>query len=134
MAEADLLPDEAEERLATTCRTTVGDNLRSVTYFTRSDFEQVYLREDLERDADLMGFIGTEWQDFKLTTDAYQGSELGGYRYTLRVFDNGYLVRVGTEDTGVIVSTDGMELRDFEELVSAVSATLEEWEGESRGH
>lgn len=123
-----LLPEEASERLVATCRTTVGDNLRSVTYFTRSDFEQVYLREDLERDADLMGFIGNERRDFNTTTDAYRGSELGDYRYTLRVFENGYLVRVGGEDTGVFVTTDGVELRDFDALAHAVSATLAEWE------
>ncbi|ESP88546.1 DUF7522 family protein [Candidatus Halobonum tyrrellensis] len=128
MPEADILPDEAEERLTATCRTTVGDQLRSVTYFTRSDFERVYFREDLEQDVDLMGFIGTEWQDFKLTTDTYQASELGDYRYTLRVFENGYLVRIATDSAGVVVTTDGLELRDFDELARAVASTLDEWQ------
>ena len=125
----ELLPEEARERLVATCRTTVGDDLRSVAYFTRSDFQQVYIRNDLERDADLMGFIGIERQDFNTTAGAYGGSELGEYRYTLRVFDNGYLVRVGAENSAVFVTTDGMELRDFDALVHAISTTLEEWEG-----
>ena len=124
----ELLPEEATERLVATCRTTVGDNLRSVTYFNRTDFQQVYLRDDLERDADLMDFIGIERQDFNTTADAYGGSELGDYRYTLRVFENGYLVRVGGENTAVFVTTDGVELRDFDALAHALSSTLAEWE------
>jgi hypothetical protein len=31
-----------------------------VTYFTRTDYDQLYLRENLERDADVMRFIGHE--------------------------------------------------------------------------
>ncbi|WP_435125189.1 DUF7522 family protein [Halobaculum sp. D14] len=127
-----LLPDEAIERLTATCRTTAGDNLRSVTYFTREDFMQVYLRDDLARDADLMGFIGNERQDFSMTHDAYEGSELGDYRYTIRVFENGYLLRVDGEDHGVFVTTDAMEIRDYNALASAIEETLSEWEWEQR--
>jgi len=127
---SQLLPDEAADRLVSTCRTTVGDNARSVTFFSRTDHEQLYLRDDLEQDADLMAFIGTERQDFAMASDGYSGTELGGYRYTLRVFENGYAVRIDGRDKGVLVTSDGMELRDFNHLANAVSSTLEEWEGE----
>lgn len=122
-----LLTPEARERLTTVCRTAAGDSLRSVTYFNRTDYVQVYLRDDLERDADLQSFIGTEWQDFNVTQNAYRESELGEYRYTIRVFDNGFLVRITTEDTGVFVTTDNITLRDFEALATATTKVLEGW-------
>ncbi|SDM74375.1 hypothetical protein SAMN04487949_2466 [Halogranum gelatinilyticum] len=125
--ENQLLPDKAKDRLTRTCRTAVGDSLRSLTYINRFDYEQVYLREDLERDADLNSFIGNEWHDFKMTQDAYRGSELGDYRYTIRVFENGYLVRITIEDSGVFITTDGITMQDFEALSQAVEGVLDEW-------
>jgi hypothetical protein len=125
--ENQLLPDEAKDRLTRVCRTAVGDSLRSLTYINRFDYEQVYLREDLERDADLNSFIGNEWHDFKMTQDAYRGSELGDYRYTIRVFENGYLVRITIEDSGVFITTDGITMQDFEALSQAVEGVLDEW-------
>ncbi|WP_224336310.1 DUF7522 family protein [Haloprofundus halobius] len=122
-----LLTEKARDRLTTTCRTAVGDSLRSVTYFSRFDYEQVYLRSDLEQDADLSSFIGNEWHDFKTTQDAYHNSELGEYRYTIRVFDNGFLVRITTEDTGVFITTDGITMKDFQSLAAAVEPVLEDW-------
>lgn len=121
-----LLTSERAEQIVTTCRTAVGDSLRSITYFTRDDFEQVYLREDLERDADLSTFIGHEWRGFKTAQTAYEGSELGDYSYTIRVFDNGFLVRVTTDTDGVFVTTDGLTMKDFEEVATAIRTFLTE--------
>jgi hypothetical protein len=125
-----LLSDDAVDTIVSLCRTAVGDNLRSVTYFTRDDFKQLYLREDLDRDADLMGFIGHEWHDFRTTRTAYENSELGTYRHTIRVFENGYLLRITTERDGVFVTTDGLTMSDFEAVASAVVAVLEERTGD----
>ena len=122
---SDLLDDDTADRIVRTCRTAVGDSLRSITYFTRDDFEQLYLREDLDRDADLTTFVGHEWREFKTTQDAYVGSELGEYQYTIRTFENGYLIRVTTESRGVFVTTDGLQMRDFDELATAVRDVLE---------
>ncbi|WP_049915831.1 DUF7522 family protein [Haloferax mucosum] len=124
---SNLLPDEAQEKLVTVCRTAVGDSLRSITYFNRFDYVQVYLRDDLEQEADLNSFIGNEWHDFKMTQDAYHGSELGDYQYTIRVFENGYLVRITLEDIGVFVTTDGISMQDFEALASATTEILDDW-------
>jgi len=121
----ELLSDDTADRIVRTCRTAVGDSLRSITYFTRDDFEQLYLREDLDRDADLTTFVGHEWREFKTTQDAYVGSELGAYRYTIRTFENGYLIRVTTNSRGVFVTTDGLQMRDFDELASAIRNVLE---------
>ena len=119
-----LLADEAAERIVTTARTAVGDSCRSVTYFTRDDYEQLYLRGDLERDADMTSFIGHEWREFKTTQEAYRGSELGEYRYTIRVFDNGYLIRITNDREGVFVTTDGLTIRDFNELATALGEVM----------
>ncbi len=121
-----LLTDEAASKIVTTCRTAVGDSLRSVTYFTRDDYEQLYLREDLERDADLTSFIGHEWRGFKTTQTAYEGSELGDYNYTIRVFDNGFLIRVTTDREGVFATTDGLTVKGFEEVATALESFLGE--------
>ncbi|WP_435359122.1 DUF7522 family protein [Haloarchaeobius sp. DFWS5] len=122
---ATLLSERDEDRLVTACRTTVGDSLRSVTYFTRDDFGQLYLRSDLEQDADLSTFVGHEWREFKTTQAAYETSELGDYDYTIRKFQNGFLVRVTTEREGVFVTTDGLTLSNFDELAMAVRGVLD---------
>jgi hypothetical protein len=119
-----LLTSDASEKIVATCRTAIGDSLRSVTYFTRDDYEQVYLREDLERDADLSTFIGHEWRGFKTTQAAYEGSELGAYDYTIRVFENGFLIRVTNDSEGVFVTTDGLTVKDFEEVATALDSFL----------
>ncbi|KAB1196438.1 MULTISPECIES: hypothetical protein [Haloferax] len=124
---SNLLPEEAQEKLISVCRAAAGDSLRSLTYFNRFDYLQVYLRDDLEQEADLNSFIGNEWHDFKMTQDAYRGSELGDYEYTIRVFENGYLVRITLEDIGVFVTTDGITMQDFEALKTAVTTILDEW-------
>ena len=121
-----LLTEEAAEQIVTTCRTAIGDSLRSVTFFTRDDYDQLYLREDLDRDADLSTFIGHEWRGFKTARTAYEGSELGEYNYTIRVFDNGFLIRVTSESEGVFVTTDGLTIKDFEEVATAVDSFLQD--------
>jgi hypothetical protein len=124
--ESQLLPDELAEQIVTTARTATGDSLRSVTFFTRSDFEQLYLREDLERDADLNTFVGHEWRGFRDTRNAYQTSELGAYRYTVRAFENGYLLRVTSERAGVLITTDGLAIQAYEDIADAIGKMLDE--------
>jgi phage FluMu gp28-like protein len=125
-SDSRLLPEDLIERIVRLCRTTMGDSLRSVTYFTRDDYDQLYLRSDLARDADLSTFVGYEWRDFKTTRDAYLDSELGDYRYTIRAFDNGYLLRVTTQHDGVFVTADEVGDSGFEEFAAALTRTLTE--------
>ena len=120
-----LLTEDAADQIVTTCRTAIGDSLRSATYFARDDYQQLYLRDDLERDADLSTFIGHEWRGFKTAQTAYDGSELGDYNYTIRVFDNGFLIRVTNDSEGVFVTTDGLTVKDFEEVATALNAFLD---------
>lgn len=124
----DLLAPDGADQLISTARTAIGDSLRSITFFTRDDFQQVYLRDDLEKDADLDSFIGHEWHDFGTTQNAYRSSELGDYEYTLRSFENGYLLRITTDRRGIFVTTDWVTLRDFEEVATALKDLLVDWE------
>ena len=117
------LSEEHRVELISAIRTVVGDELRSITYFTEEEVEQVYLRGDLEAEADLVGFADTERLGFRSQTD-YTDTELGPYRFTIRVFDQGYLTRVIEGDHGVFVTTDPMVRDRFEELAAALRETL----------
>jgi len=121
-----LLDDGVADQVVTAARTAVGDSLRSVTYFSRDDYEQLYLRGDLERDADLGTFVGHEWREWETTRSAYAGSELGALEYTIRVFENGFLIRIAVERGGVFVTTDGLTLKDFEECAGALREVLDD--------
>ena len=112
-----------QEELLSAARTATGDELRSLTYFTQADVEQLYLRSDLDRTADLIGFAESERHGFHAQA-LYADTQLGEYRFTVRVFENGYLTRVIANGHGVWVTTDGMEMDRFEELASALSAIL----------
>lgn len=115
--------DEHREELLSAARTATGDELRSLTYFTDDDVTQLYLREDLDRTADLVGFAENERHGFHAQA-MYANTQLGDYRFTVRVFENGYLTRVIANDHGVWVTTDSMEVDRFEELASALAAIL----------
>ncbi len=119
------LPDQQQEELTRAARTTIGDELRSLAYFTDEAVEQLYLRDDLDRDADLVGFADNERHGFRAQR-TYTGTELGDYEFTIRVFERGYLTRVIVEDHGVWVTTDGMQIDRFEELATALAGVLEE--------
>ena len=112
------------ERLISVCRTAVGDELRSITYFDDEEVVPVYLRSDLDRTADLVGFAEIERTGFD-AAEKYEGTELGEYRATVRMFENGYLTRVVYDQTGVWVTTDIMSMERFEELSSALRPVLE---------
>lgn len=114
---------DRSEELISACRTAIGDELRSIMYFTEDDYEEVYLRGDLERDADVEGFVENERLGFT-SQRMYGRSELGSYQFTIRVFEFGYLTRVIVGDHGVYVTTDPMSMNRFEELAAAVSSVL----------
>ncbi|MFW6354166.1 MAG: DUF7522 family protein [Verrucomicrobiota bacterium] len=83
----------------------------------------------LEASADLVGFADTERLGFQSQMD-YQGTELGEYEFTIRVFEHGYLTRVIVGDRGVFVTTDEMARDRFEELAAAMRGVLREVDGE----
>ena len=117
------LSPRLQSRLVRTARTVVGDELRSLTYFDAAQVAELYLREDLDRSADLVGFAENERLGFH-SQGAYRGTQLGTYEFTIRVFEHGYLVRVIEEDCGVWATTDSMAIDRFEELASALAGVL----------
>ncbi|MFC6905211.1 DUF7522 family protein [Halalkalicoccus tibetensis] len=126
MDERAIDPEQVDE-LISVCRTTVGDELRSVTYFTEEEVEQVYLRSDLERTADLVGFADHERMGFR-SQSAYRDTQLGEYGATIRMFEYGFLTRVIEGEHGVWVTTDSMDIDRFEELSSALKSVLGEYD------
>lgn len=117
------LADPKQRELTRVARTTLGDELRSVAYFTETTVEPLYLRDDLSRTADLVGFAENERLGFRSQT-AYTETELGDYLFTIRVFNDGYLTRVIDDDRGVWVTTDSMRIDRFEELATALATVL----------
>ena len=121
----DASDSELADKLISVCRTTVGDELRSVTYFTEEEIDQVYLRSDLEQTADLIGFADHERMGFR-SQSAYRNTQLGEYEATIRMFEHGFLTRVIEGDHGVWVTTDSMDIDRFEELSTALRKVLAE--------
>lgn len=120
----DATTDPPTTELVSACRTAVGDQLRSVTYFTPDHHRQLYLRDDLERDADLSAFAATEQAGFS-SQEAYADSELGAYGFTIRAFENGYVTRVIEGRRGVFVTTDPMTMARFRDVAAAVESVLD---------
>lgn len=125
MASAELAPDGLASQITSACRTAAGDDVRSLTYFNRSDYEQIYLRSDLTQDADLGAFVEHETLGFDAAED-YRGSELGNYKFTVRRFENGFLTRVIRGEHGVFVTLDSLTINRSEEIAAALEEILEE--------
>ena len=121
----DPLSEEVADELVRVCRTAIGDELRSVTYFSRTDFAHLSLRSDLERGEDPEAFVETERLGFQ-SQSIYEWSELGEYRYTIRVFEHGYVVRVIVGDHGVYVTTDPLTMELFDEVAEAIKRFLDQ--------
>jgi len=119
------LEDSVREILVRACRTAVGEHLRSIVYFTRDEFEQIYLRNDLQAEADIETFVENERAGFE-RRETYSSSELGRYQYTIHGFDDGFLLRVVTDDRAVFVTTDQLSMARFEEAVTAIHDALVE--------
>ncbi|WP_435098356.1 DUF7522 family protein [Halarchaeum sp. P4] len=117
------MTDPPSEELTRACRAAIGDSLRSIVYFTEDDYEQVYLREDLEADADVESFVENERSGFE-RRDTGANSELGAYDYTIHGHEEGALARVVVGDHGVFVTTDPLSTSRFEEVAVAVRDVL----------
>jgi hypothetical protein len=115
--------DDLAEELISACRASIGDELRSIAYFTEETVEQLYLRSDLDRTADLTGFAELERSGVQ-SDDLYRNTQLGEYQATVRMFEHGYLTRVIEDRYGVWVTTDSMSMERFEDLASSVKPVL----------
>lgn len=119
------LSNDTGDKLLRACRTTLGDDLRSLTYFSKEEFDHLYLRDDLERGTDTSAFVENEREGFS-SHRTYEWSELGEYEYTLRVFNEGYVVRVIMGDHGVYATVDALTMDRYNEAAQAMEAVLED--------
>jgi hypothetical protein len=127
--------EDLAESLVSASRTSLGDNLRSVIYFTPSAFDVLYVRRDLYDstedardvksplvDIETVGFGEAPIRSAISREEA--PSSIGSYTFTVRFHDEGFVVRVLDGDVGVLLTTDSMDVRAFEEGVSAVKKLL----------
>ncbi|MWG33007.1 DUF7522 family protein [Halomarina oriensis] len=124
------------DSLVSTARAGIGDTLRSVIYFTPVTFEVLYLRKDLYDDeaaarevkgrlvdVERSGFVdGSAYSS--LGPGGTDGPTFGEYEFTLRVFRDGFVSRVIVGDHGVLLTTDEVDVGDFEEVAVTLRKLL----------
>jgi len=132
------ISSDVADQLVTAARTSLGDTLRSVVFFTPSAFDVLYVRTDLyetpeaarEAKAQLVDMESVGFAEAPLR-DAVSGDEratIGPYEFTVRFHDDGFVTRVIHGDVGVLLTTDGMDVRAFEEAVTSIETILAEKE------
>jgi hypothetical protein len=129
------LDRETADSLVSAARTSLGDTLRSVVYFTPSAFDVLYTRQDLYEPADSVVAAKSQLVEFERTGFAEgpvrtmiartrDGPDIGGYEFTVRFHENGFVVRVLQGDSGVLFTADSMDVSAFKEAASAVRGLL----------
>jgi len=129
----DARPIDAEA-LVSAARTGLGDDLRSVVQFTPSDFDVLYVRQDLYDSAteataakgrlveiERVGFAERPVRD---AVTRHEPNDIGPYGFTVRFHDRGFVARVLAGDNGVLFTADEMDSRAFEEVATAVRRLL----------
>lgn len=131
------LDDRHAESILSAVRTSLGDSLRSVVYFTPSSFDLLYVRKDLypsdekarERKAQLVQLERVGFAERPVRNNIAHtgdGPDIGPYNFTVRFHDEGFVVRALAGDAGVLFTTDSMDVRAFREAVTAVRGVLED--------
>ncbi|MCW8173363.1 DUF7522 family protein [Natrialba swarupiae] len=121
--------------LVSAARTSLGDTLRSVVYFTPSAFDLLYLRQDLYDSTDAARTVKEQLVELERvgfaeapvrTTITHQddGAGIGPYEFTIRFHEDGFVIRVLEGDVGTILTTDSMDLNAFEDAATAVRRLL----------
>lgn len=132
------LSEKLTEGIVSICRTGIGDSLRSVIYFTPEEFDLLYLRQDLYDDEERaregkarfvenerLGFDARETYD-SLAAEPGTEPDIGEYEFTVRVFSEGFISRVLVGNEGIILTTDTIDMRDFETVAVALRVLLTE--------
>lgn len=129
------ISDEMAETILSATRTSLGDTLRSIVYFTPSSFDLLYVRQDLyssdeaarEGKAQLVQLEQVGFAERPARTEiahSDDGSDIGPYNFTVRFHDHGFVVRVLEGDAGVLFTTDAMDVSSFREAGSAIRGVL----------
>ncbi|WP_152040737.1 DUF7522 family protein [Salinigranum salinum] len=122
------------DQLVSAARTGLGDSLRSVVYFTPSKFDVLYVRKDLYTSAEALDrakstlvdpeIVGFAEASVRRADRGDDRSDIGRYGFTVRVHDDGYVLRVLDGDRGVLATTDSMDVDEFEETAVAIRKLL----------
>ena len=118
------------DSLITTARTTLGDSLRSVVVFDEREMDLLYVREDLysstqgamEVKSRLVEFEREGLDEAPLRTVLSvprEPSSIGRYHFTVRVHENGYVLRIVGETLGVLLTTDEIDRESFDDVAVA---------------
>ena len=129
------ISDDMATGLVSAARTSLGEALRSVIYFTPSAFDVLYLRQDLYDSPEAVQAAKEQLVELERvgfaevpvrTTITHQGGEtvIGPYEFTIRFHKDGFVVRVLEGDAGSIMTTDSMDLNAFEDAATAVRHLL----------
>lgn len=119
------------ESVVSAARTSLGDSLRSVVYFTPSARDVLYVRQDRYASDDAAREAKAELVDLERVGFAERpvrtrlarresGSEIGAYGFTIRAHENGFVVRALEGDAGVLLTADTMDISAFGEAITAV--------------
>ncbi|MFC4540555.1 hypothetical protein ACFO5R_01280 [Halosolutus amylolyticus] len=127
--------DDLADSLVTASRTSLGDTLRSVVYFTPSEFDVLYVRQDLYDsptdsrgvksqlvDFELVGFAEAPVRSSLSIADGDRG--IGQYEFTVRFHEDGFVVRKLVGNVGVLLTADSMDVTAFEEAAHAIERLL----------
>jgi len=128
---------ELADSVVSTARASIGDTLRSVIYFTPSAMDLLYVRRDLyesrqravEAKSRLVEFERVGFAEAPVRTalsPPANPDSIGAYEFTVRVHDDGYVVRILAGDDGVILTTDGMDVDAFDDAAVAITRLLGE--------
>jgi hypothetical protein len=125
------------DNLVSVARTSLGDTLRSVVYFTPSAFDILYTRTDLYDSAERLTEAKSRLVEFERTGFAEGpvrtaiargegGSDIGRYEFTVRFHEDGFVVRVIEGDAGVLFTADSMDVTAFDDAATAIGGLLAE--------
>lgn len=123
--------------IVSAARTSLGDTLRSVVYFTPSEFDVLYVRQDCYDSSEAARSAKKQLVELERVgfaevpvranvTEAADGSDIGPYEFTVRFHEDGFVVRVLQGDAGTIMTTDSMDVNAFEDAAIAVRRLLAE--------
>ena len=126
---------DAVESIVSAARTSLGDTLRSVVYFTPTAFDVLYTRGDLYDSADATTAAMSRLVEFERTGFAEgpvrtriaredDDSGIGRYEFTVRFHEDGFVVRVIQGDAGVLLTADSMDVDAFEDAATAIRGLL----------
>jgi hypothetical protein len=128
------LDEELATALVSAARTGLGDELRSVLYFTPGAFDVPYVRSDLYEDVEAaraakeqlveLERVGFAEAPVRTAIAGSQQPAIGPYAFTVRFHENGFVVRVLGPDAGVLLTTDSMNVAGFREAATALGRLL----------